>query len=51
MKYNVLIVEDEPEIVKLIENRLDTEKFNVTIAMDGEVALDYIETNHYDLLT
>ena len=51
MKYNVLIVEDEPEIVKLIENRLDTEKFNVTIAMDGEIALDYIETNHYDLLT
>jgi len=51
MKYNVLIVEDEPEIVKLIENRLDTEKFNVTIAMDGKVALDYIETNHYDLLT
>ena len=51
MKYNVLIVEDEPEIVKLIENRLDTEKFNVTIAMDGKVALDYIDTNHYDLLT
>jgi len=51
MKYNILIVEDEPDIVRLIENRLDTQKFNVTIAMDGKEALNYIKANHYDLLT
>jgi len=51
MKYNILIVEDEPDIVRLIQNRLDTQKFNVTVAMDGEEALEYIKTNHYDLLT
>jgi len=51
MKYNILIVEDEPDIVRLIQNRLDTQKFNVTIAMDGKEALNYIKANHYDLLT
>jgi len=51
MKYNILIVEDEPDIVRLIENRLDKTKFNVTIAMDGKEALEYIKANHYDLLT
>jgi len=51
MKYNILIVEDEPDIVRLIENRLDKTKFNVTIAMDGKEALEHIKTSHYDLLT
>ncbi|HFU77461.1 MAG TPA: response regulator transcription factor, partial [Epsilonproteobacteria bacterium] len=51
MKYSILIVEDEPDIVRLIQNRLDTQKFNVTIAMDGKEALEYIRSNHYDLLT
>ena len=51
MKYNILIVEDELDIVRLIENRLDAKKFNVTIAMDGREALEYIKANHYDLLT
>ena len=51
MPYKILIVEDEPEIVRLIQNRLNTEKFNVTIAMDGKEALDYIISNHYDLVT
>lgn len=51
MKYKILIVEDEPEIIKLIENRLDKNLFEVSIAMDGKEALRLIETNHYDLLT
>jgi len=37
--------------VRLIENRLNDEKFDVTIAMDGKKALDYIVSNHYDLVT
>lgn len=51
MKYKILIVEDEPDIVKLIQNRLDSELFDVTIAMDGAEALRLIEKNHYDLVT
>jgi len=51
MPYNILIVEDEPDIVRLIQNRLESEKFDVTIAMDGKEALDYIVSNHYDLVT
>ena len=51
MLYKILIVEDEPDIVRLIQNRLKSEKFDVTIAMDGKEALDYIVSNHYDLVT
>jgi len=51
MLYKILIVEDEPDIVRLIQNRLENEKFDVTIAMDGQEALDYIKLNHYDLVT
>ena len=51
MSYKVLIVEDEPEIVRLIQNRLDDKKFDVTIAIDGKEALDYIVSNHYDVVT
>jgi DNA-binding response OmpR family regulator len=51
MLYKILIVEDEPEIVRLIQNRLDSKKFDITIAMDGADALSYIVSNHYDLVT
>jgi len=51
MPYKILIVEDEPEIVRLIQNRLKSEKFDITIAMDGAEALGYIVSNHYDLVT
>ena len=51
MKYKILIVEDEPDIVKLIANRLEDEVFDVTIVMDGSEALRCIEANHYDLVT
>ena len=51
MKYKILIVEDEPDIVRLIENRLDNEIFDVTVALDGTEALRHIERHHYDLVT
>jgi DNA-binding response OmpR family regulator len=49
--YKILIVEDEPDIVRLIHNRLNLERFDVTIAMNGKEALHYIGSNHYDLVT
>ncbi len=51
MKYKILIVEDEPEIVTLISNRLDSEKYDVTIALDGDVALQLIRTGSFDLVS
>lgn len=50
MKQKILIVEDEPEIVKLIEKRLDKTLYDVTVAYDGLSALELIERNYYDLL-
>lgn len=51
MKYKVLIVEDEPDIVRLIQNRLDKEKFEVSVALNGEEALALIQKYHFDVLT
>jgi DNA-binding response OmpR family regulator len=51
MPYKILIVEDEPDIIKLIQNRLDSEKFDVTVALDGAEALRLIGFHHYDLVT
>lgn len=51
MTNKILIVEDEPDIVRLIQNRLDVDKFDVTVAKDGAEALNYIRSNHYDVLT
>lgn len=51
MTNKILIVEDEPDIVRLIQNRLDVDKFDVTVAKDGTEALNYIRSNHYDVLT
>jgi len=51
MKYKILIVEDEPEIVTLISNRLNSEKYDVTIALDGKVALQFIKTEIFDLVS
>ena len=51
MKHKILIVEDEPEIVRLIRNRLDVTLYDVTIAYDGDEALELIKTQHFDLLS
>lgn len=51
MKQKILIVEDEPEIVKLIVNRLDSGHYDISIEYDGEKALKLIETRHFDLVS
>ena len=51
MRHKILIVEDEPEIVRLIRNRLDATLYDVTIAYCGDEALDLIQTKHFDLLS
>ena len=51
MKHKILIVEDEPEIVNLISKQLDDEKYEVTVAYDGQKALELIQKEHFDLLS
>jgi len=51
MRHKILIVEDEPEIVRLIRNRLNTTLYDVTIAYSGDEALELIKSQHFDLLS
>ena len=51
MKYKILIVEDEQDIVNLISNRLDEDKYEVTVALSGEKALHLVKTQKFDLVS
>lgn len=51
MKKNILIVEDELTIIKLIKNRLNSDIYNIDIAIDGNIALEKISKKNYDLIT
>lgn len=45
----VLVVEDEPAIAKVCVRTLAVEGFDAEIAIDGQVALNRLKTNMYDL--
>lgn len=47
---NILIVEDEPEIAKLIQQTLEREGFSCQIAEDGMRALDLFQIQQPDLI-
>ncbi len=51
MKKSILIVEDELAIVNFIKNRLDSNIYDVDIAINGRVASSKIALNSYDLIT
>lgn len=51
MKHKILIVEDEQEIVNLISNRLDKEKYDVTVALNGQEALELVKKEEFDLVS
>jgi len=51
MRHKILIVEDEPEIVRLIRNRLNTTLYDVTIVYGGDEALELIKRDHFDLVS
>lgn len=50
MNEKVLIVEDEKEIAELIAYTLKKEKYDVTVALDGETALKKLKESLYDLV-
>ena len=49
-KRKVLLVDDEPSIIKTIGKRLEIEGFQVIIAMDGEEALAKAQSEKPDLV-
>lgn len=46
----ILIVDDEPELLEQIGQTLQQQKYTVSMARDGEEALDYIFSDPYDLI-
>lgn len=49
MKERILIVEDDPSIIKLVTTNLSVGGYTVACAVDGKQALDNIATEHFDL--
>ncbi len=47
---NVLIVDDDKNICKIIKDYLEFEDFNVSLAYDGEEALNKIKKEDFDLI-
>jgi two-component system, OmpR family, alkaline phosphatase synthesis response regulator PhoP len=50
MKHKILVVDDEPSIVTLLQYNLEQAGFEVIIAMDGEVGKNIAETETLDLI-
>lgn len=49
-KKRVLLVDDEPSIVKMVGKRLEVEGFEVLVAMDGQDGLKKAQTEAPDLV-
>ena len=49
-KWRILLVDDEPSIIKMVGKRLEIEGFEVSVALDGEQALEKARTEHPDLI-
>lgn len=46
----ILVVDDEPDVVRLVEFRLQKEGFDILTASDGRSALDLLEKETPDLI-
>lgn len=49
-KPRILLVDDEPSIIKMVGKRLEVEGFDVVIAMDGQEGLDKARSDKPDLI-
>ncbi len=50
MRIKILLVDYEPSLVKVVSRRLEAEGFDVVTAMDGEEALQQVESEHPKLI-
>jgi len=46
----ILVVDDDPVIRKLLEQRLTREHYDVLLAEDGHKGNDLLSTNHIDVV-
>lgn len=49
-RWKVLLVDDEPSIIKMVGKRLEVEGFQVIVAMEGEEALAKAEAERPDVI-
>ncbi|MRX48808.1 response regulator transcription factor [Pedobacter puniceum] len=47
---NILIVEDEFDVLKVIKKALEQENYTVSVAMDGNTALKMCREHHFDVV-
>ncbi|KRN99642.1 response regulator transcription factor [Companilactobacillus kimchiensis] len=50
MKKKILVVDDEPTILELIEYNLEDSDYQVSTAVDGQMAFDKVTADNYDLM-
>lgn len=50
MSYNILLIEDNPEVAENISGILQLAKYNVTHAPDGKIGVDLAQQHHPDLI-
>ena len=49
-KYRVLLVDDEPSIIKTVSKRLEVAGFEVSVAMTGKEAVAKAQAEHPDVI-
>ncbi len=49
-RLNILLAEDDQQIARLVQFKLDREGFNVVIAEDGKEAIDYLLARKWALI-
>ncbi len=47
---NILVCDDDFIMIKLIENKLKSENYEVALANDGKKAIELLQKNTYDLV-
>ena len=50
MSYKLLVVDDDKDIVEVLRSRLTREKYEVTVAFDGEEALLKVKEDNPDVI-
>ncbi len=49
-KKKIIYIDDEESLRMLIQNQLSIEGYDVDVAEDGDIGLEMIEKNNYDLI-
>ncbi len=49
-QFSILIVDDEPKNIQLIANILKEENYEIEFALDGETALNWVQSKEFDLI-